>query len=473
MSQSEQAAVVSAPPLWTTDQAAQAIAARQVGAKVPFAGVTTDSRGDCRGRLFVALRGARFDGHDYVADALANGAVAALVEHPLDLAITQLVVDDTCLGLGRLAAAWRDRIGARVIAITGSNGKTTVKEMTAAILAQAGPTRATEGNLNNAIGMPLTLLAARGEHYLVLEMGANHHGEIGYLSDIARPDVALITNAGRAHLEGFGSVEGVAHAKGEIARGLPPEGTFVVMADVPWTPLWEQLAAGRPLLTFGTGPSARVRTAEQAVTLTWDEQGFRSRFTAEIDGAPLAIALPLAGAHNVRNALAAIAGALALGIEREQIRIGLERLQPVPRRLQPRRADNGARVIDDSYNANPDSLAAALDVLTALTPEPGGRHRLVLGDFGELGPDSEAVHHEMGADARRAGVDALYAVGPLSRHAVAGFGEQAQHFADQDSLIEALLAETRAADLLLLKGSRAAAMDRIADALCPPNRERA
>ncbi len=452
--------------MWTLGETARAIGARLVGADVTYDGVTSDSRGDCHGRLFIALQGERFDGHDFVTDATTNGAAALLVDRPLYIDLPQLIVKDTRLALGRLAAAWRDRIPAHVIAITGSNGKTTVKEMTAAILSQAGATRATEGNLNNDIGMPLTLLAARDEQFLILEMGANHHGEIGYMTDIARPDVALITNAGRAHLEGFGSVEGVAHAKGEIARGLPSDGTFVVMADVPWTPLWQQLADGRPLLTFGTGPNAQVRASENAITQTWDEDGFRSRFTANINGQALEIALPLAGSHNVRNALAAIAGSTALGVDPALIRAGLEQLTPVKRRLQPRHSRTGAKLLDDSYNANPDSLAAAVDVLTALPLPPGGRHLLVLGDFGELGPDSTEVHHEMGAAARASGASALYGVGTLSRHAVDGFGDGARHFADQHALIDALLAETGPADVLLVKGSRMSAMDCVADALC-------
>jgi UDP-N-acetylmuramoyl-tripeptide--D-alanyl-D-alanine ligase len=460
-----------APPRWTLGEAAAAIGARLQATEgsapgIWIDGVTTDSRGDCHGRLFVALRGERFDGHDYLRQAAEAGAIAALVDHEVDAGLPLLLVDDCRLALGRLAAAWRDRIPARIIAITGSNGKTTVKEMVAAILSGAGKTRATAGNLNNDIGMPLTLLAARDEQFLILEMGANHHGEIAYLTEIARPEVALITNAGRAHLEGFGSVEGVAHAKGEIARGLPADGTFVFMADVPWTPLWEQLAEGRPTLSFGTGPSAEVRADEQAVTQTWDEDGFRSRFSTRIKDAELAIALSLAGSHNVRNALAAIAGTLALGIEPAIIRAGLEQLQPVKRRLQPRRTASGARLIDDSYNANPDSLAAAVDVLTALPLEDGGRHLLVLGDFGELGPDSVEVHREMGIAARSSGASALYAVGALSEHAVDGFGAGARHFPDQASLIAALRTEISPKDLILVKGSRRAAMDRVADALC-------
>jgi len=458
-------------PTWTLGEAAAAIGAQlhatePSSADLSITGITTDSRGDCQGRLFVALRGERFNGHDYLTKAAESGAIGAVVDQAMDGPLPQLVVDDCRLALGRLAAAWRDRIPARIIAITGSNGKTTVKEMVAAILSGAGTTRATAGNLNNDIGMPLTLLAARDEQFLILEMGANHHGEIGYLTDIARPDVALITNAGRAHLEGFGSVEGVAHAKGEIARGLPADGTFVFMADVPWTPLWQQLADGRPRLSFGTGPSAEVGADEQAITQTWDEEGFRSQFTVHVRDVQLDIALALAGSHNVRNALAAIAGTVALGIELPTIRAGLEQLRPVKRRLQPRRTASGARLIDDSYNANPDSLAAAVDVLTALPIDDRGRYLLVLGDFGELGADSIEVHREMGVAARASGANALYAVGALSRHATEGFGTGARHFPDQQSLIDALLVDICPADLILVKGSRRAAMDLVADALC-------
>ena len=453
-------------PMATLSASAAQIGGRLSGADTAYRGIASDSRGDCRDRLFVALRGERFDGHDHVAKARDGGAAAAMVERAVDVDLPQLVVDDTRLGLGRLAAAWRASLGARVVAITGSNGKTTVKEMTAAILARIGPTRATQGNLNNDIGLPLTLLAAADEAFLVLEMGANHHGEIGYLSELARPEVALITNAGRAHLEGFGSVEGVAHAKGEIAFGLPPDGTFVFMADVPWTPLWQRLAAGRPTLTFGCGPSAEVHADEAAASTCWDDGGFATRFRADVRGRAVEIVLPLAGRHNLRNALAAMAAATALGIDAEAMRAGLAHLQPVTRRLQPRRTADGVRLIDDSYNANPDSLAAALDVLTAVPLTAGGRHILVLGDLGELGDDSAALHRELGTSARAAGAARLYATGPLSAGAVAAFGDGAAHYPDQDALIAALRAETAAADVLLVKGSRSSAMDRVADALC-------
>jgi len=447
---------------WPLSEAAARVGGRVVDADAVFTSVGTDSRRDCAGQLFVALRGERFDGHDFVAQAAANGAVAALVDHPVEAPISQWVVDDTRLALGRLAAAWRDDFAGRVVAITGSNGKTTCKEMVAAVLAEAGRVRATRGNLNNDIGMPLTLLAARDEDYLVLEMGANHLGEIGYLTDIARPEVALITNAGRAHLEGFGSLEGVARAKGEIARGVPPDGTLIVPSDSPYTPLWRALAGGRRLLTCGPDADASLRADAHAITTTWGEEGFRTRFTLVAGGESLGLALPLAGAHNVRNALMAAAVAQALGVGPEAVRSGLAGLKPVPGRLCPRQGLGGVRVIDDSYNANPDSLLAAIAVLTALP----GRHWLVLGDLGELGPEAARLHREMGDAARAAGVNSLYAVGELSAAAVAGFGDGARHFADQGRLIEALRAELAAGDLVLVKGSRLAAMDRVVDALC-------
>jgi UDP-N-acetylmuramoyl-tripeptide--D-alanyl-D-alanine ligase len=329
------------------------------------------------------------------------------------------------------------------------------------VLGEAGRVRATRGNLNNDIGMPLTLLAARDEDYLVLEMGANHLGEIGYLTDIARPEVALITNAGRAHLEGFGSLEGVARGKGEIARGLPPDGTLIVPSDSPYTPLWRELAGGRRLLTCGPDVGSSLRAGAETTT-TWDAEGFRTRFTLVSGGQSLELALPLAGAHNVRNALMAAAVAQALGIGTDALRAGLAGLRPVPGRLCPRQGLGGVRVIDDSYNANPDSLLAAIAVLTALP----GRHWLVLGDLGELGPDASRLHRELGESARAAGVDALYAVGELCAAAVAGFGSGGRHFVDQASLIETLRAELAAGDLVLVKGSRLAAMDRVADAIC-------
>lgn len=447
--------------MWSLAQAIAAAGGALHGQDVPFTSVGTDSRADCGGQLFVALRGERFDGHDYVAAARAAGAAAAMVDHPLPLEIPQWIVEDTRLALGHLAAAWRERFAGRIAAITGSNGKTTAKEMVASVLARSGRVRATKGNLNNDIGMPLTLLSARDEDYLVLEMGANHAGEIGYMTDIARPDVALITNAGRAHLEGFGSVEGVARAKGEIARGLGQEGVFVVDGDSRFLPLWRELAAGRRLVTFGLGPDCDLSADPTQVRIDWGAEGFRTAFEIRRQGPDLPVSLRLAGRHNVRNALAAVAVASALGIDDSAIQEGLAALTPVKGRLCPR-ACAGRAMIDDTYNANPDSIAAAIEVLVGLA----GRRWLVIGDLGELGADARQLHAEIGERARDAGVDRLATVGALSEAASLAFGEGAAHFSDQSALIAHLRAELGPDDPVLVKGSRLARMENVVEALC-------
>jgi UDP-N-acetylmuramoyl-tripeptide--D-alanyl-D-alanine ligase len=447
--------------MWNLREAIDQAGGRLVGADRGFSAVATDSRRDCSGELFIALRGERFDGHAYVDSARAMGAAAAMVDHPVPVEMPQWVVDDTRLGLGRLAAAWRDRFPGRVVAITGSNGKTTVKEMLAAILGQVGTVRATQGNLNNDIGMPITLLRARDEGFLVLEMGANHPGEIGYMTDIGRPDVALITNAGRAHLEGFGSLEGVARAKGEIARGLNDDGVFVFAGDSPYTPLWRELAAGRRVLTFALDGDSDLRADTSSVSVDWGDDGFRTSFLARYHGQEIPVALQLAGSHNCRNALAAAAAALALGVGVDAIRAGLASVRPVAGRLQPRRC-GARRVIDDSYNANPDSLAAAIGVLAGL----GGRRWLVLGDLAELGPRAAELHREIGERARSAGIEHLVSAGTLSAHAGDAFGEGSRHFGDRSDLIDWLRKEAGYGDVLLVKGSRRSGMERVVAALC-------
>ena len=475
------------PLPWTLSRAAAQVGGRVSGADVEFRGVGIDSRQPLGGRLFVALRGERHDGHDYAAAAREAGAVALMVERPLAVDLPQWQVEESRLALGRLAAAHRGGFTGRVVALTGSNGKTTTKEMIAVILAQAGRVRATRGNLNNDIGLPLTLLEAGEEDFLVLEMGANHPGEIAYLTNIARPEVVAITNAGRAHLEGFGSLEGVARAKGEIVQGLRPGGTFVFPADSPWAGLWRQLAAGRSCLTCaatGAAPDPDSASAADphsdphsglgadlfvdlgAVRTRWDETGFRTTFRV-VAGPSLGLdlELALAGGHNVRNSLVAVAMARALGLAPATIRAGLATMRPVPGRLFPRRVPGGPRLIDDSYNANPDSVEAAIAVLMALS----GRHVLVLGDLGELGPEAEELHRRLGVVAREAGVAALYTVGSLSAATAEGFGAGAdRHFTDQGELIARLRQDLAADDLVLIKGSRRSAMDRVADALCAP-----
>ena len=452
--------------MWSLTEAGNAIRGRLVGADTRFDSVGTDSRADCAGQLFVALRGERFDAHDFVETAARNGAVAALVERTLDIDLPQLVVADTRIALGDLAAAWRDRFPGRVVGITGSNGKTTCKELIASILSRVGSVVATRGNLNNDIGMPLTLLGARDEQFLVLEMGANHPDEIAYLTRIARPDVVLLNNAGRAHLEGFGSLEGVARAKGEIAAGLSDDGTFVFPSDARWSPMWRGLAGPRPTLTFGFDAGADLSADADSIEVEWDRDGFLTRFDAHLEGASMGLGIRLAGRHNVRNALAAAAVAAALGIDTTSVRDGLDALRPVPGRLSPRRAGNGARIIDDTYNANPDSVEAAVDVLMGMP----GRHWLVLGDLGELGGQAVELHRELGITARNAGVDRLAVVGELSAAAADGFGPAARHYTQQALLIDDLRAHLTADDVVLIKGSRLSAMDRVVSALCEEQR---
>ena len=444
----------------TLSHVAAALDGRLLGGDAAFQAVSTDSRHLAPGELFVALTGPHFDGNDFVGQAAVHGAVAAVVSRPVDVAMPCLLVADTRVALGRLAALWRAACPAQVVAVTGSNGKTTLKEMIAAILRERGPVLSTTGNLNNDIGVPLTLLRLQDERYAVIEMGANHLGEIRYLSGLARPDVAVLNNAGRAHLEGFGSPENVARAKAEIIAGLEPHGTFVYNADSPWAPLWRDLAAGRNCLSFGLEAAADV-TSPGSARLDWTARGFQNRFTIRAGGDAVDVGLALAGAHNRSNALAAAGAALALGCTLEQVRDGLARIAPVRGRLAPLCRHDGAWVIDDSYNANPDSVAAAIAVLAAAP----GRKRLVLGDLAELGPDSAALHAGIGAEARSAGVDALYTVGVASAAASRGFGGGARHFADQAGLVDALRQAVGAGDVVLVKGSRSARMEQVVAAL--------
>ncbi len=452
------------PLPWTLGEAVARVGGRLLGADGGFCGVGIDSRQDLTGRLFVALPGERHDGHDFAASAGEQGATALMVERELAIDLPQWQVEDTRLALGQLASAHRDRFAGRVLALTGSNGKTTTKEMIAAILGQAGRVRATRGNLNNDIGLPLTLLEAGDEDFLVLEMGANHPGEIAYLTAIARPEVAAITNAGRAHLEGFGSLEGVARAKGEIVAGLGANGTFIFPADSPWAGLWRALAGTRHCLTCGPAGAADLSVDLTAVATRWDAGGFRTGFQVIAPGRVLDLELALAGAHNVRNALVAVAMAWALDLDPAAIAAGLAAMRPIPGRLFPRRLPGGVRLIDDTYNANPDSVEASITVLMSLP----GRHLLVLGDLGELGSEASALHHRLGQKAREAGVDVLYTVGSLSAEAAAGFGPGARHFPVQGELIAALSQDLGINDLVLIKGSRRAAMDRVVAALGAP-----
>ncbi len=429
---------------------------RLVGEDAWVEGVSTDTRRLTPGCLFIALRGERYDGHEFVRRAATLAAGAALVAREIDGGPAQIVVGDTLAALQRLAAAWRLRSNAPVLAVTGSNGKTTTKTMLAAILGQAGRVLATRGNLNNHIGVPLTLLELGAEHdFAVVEMGANHPGEIALLTRLARPNVGLITNAGDAHLEGFGSREGVARAKGELFADLAADGIAVINADDAYADLWGELAGDRRQLRFGLRGKTEVR-AHDVVT---EANGMRFVLTAP-DG-EAAVTLPLAGRHNVANALAAAAAAAAVGTPVAAIAAGLAAVPPVAGRLRARPAVGGATLIDDSYNANPDSLAAAIEVLTAGT----GQAWLVLGDMAELGDATEMRHTEAGRLARKAGVRRLFTIGRHSVLAARAFGGDARHYEEREALIRDIADGLSSDVTVLVKGSRSAGMEQVVEAL--------
>ncbi len=430
---------------------------------VPFSGtdadvlrVSTDSRSIQPGDLFIALRGERFDGGAFAAQALQQGAAGVVLDARQAPEIASAIrVEDTRLALGRLAAAWRQRFAIPVVAITGSNGKTTVKEMLAAILRVEAGSEAgvlhTEGNLNNDIGLPLMLLRLRDTHrFAVLEMGMNHAGEIDYLTRLARPDVAVVNNALSAHIGFLGSVENIARAKGEIFNGLTNAGIAVFNADDAHAWLWREFNAQRSIVDFGLRQPAAVRGRYQP-------SGFGSALTLSLPDADLDIALQVPGEHNAMNALAAAAAAFALDVSHRSIVAGLSDFGGVKGRLQRKPALHGATFIDDTYNANPDSVKAALAVLA----QQSGTRLLVLGDMGELGADAAAMHAAIGRAARTAGVDRLLALGELSRETVAAFGAGAMHF----ERIEELLAELENAltpdTTVLVKGSRFMQMERV------------
>ncbi|WP_331984521.1 UDP-N-acetylmuramoyl-tripeptide--D-alanyl-D-alanine ligase [Chitinimonas sp.] len=430
---------------------------------VAFARVGTDSRDVRPGDLFVALPGERFDGHDFVAAVLARGAVGALVQrgHPALAGLPPdaplIEVDDTLAALGKLAAFWRRRFSLPLVALTGSSGKTTVKEMIAAVLRQhvgAEAVLATSGNLNNHIGVPLMLLRLREQHrYAVIEMGMNHFGEIAYLSQLAAPTVALVNNAGTAHIEYLGSRAGIAQAKGEIFESLGDHAHAIINLDDDFADYWQSLNQSRPRLGFG------LQQGEiQARALV--SEPLSSRFTLVTPSGEAVVTLPAPGLHNVRNALAAAAACHALGLDVAAIAEGLAHYAGAKGRLQQQRAACGALLIDDTYNANPDSMHAAMDVLAAL-PAP---RFLVLGDIGEIDEVAER-HAELGRYARSKGLDTLYATGQGMRHAVDAFGVGGHWFASHAELVAALAPKLSAGAAVLVKGSRFMRMEQVVAAL--------
>ncbi len=437
-------------------EAAVTLGLRAAGEDVEFRGVSTDSRTTPAGALFVAVRGPRFDGHDFVAAAAARGAAAALVERAPPAPLPFILAPDSVRALGELAAAWRRRLRDLVlVGITGSNGKTTVKEMVAAILRTLGPVSATRGNLNNEIGVPLTLCDLdAGQRAAVVELGANHRGEIASLTALARPSVGVITQCAPAHLEGFGSVEGVARAKGELFERLPDDAVAVVNADDAWAELWRGLARPRRCVSFGAGADADVRVRAHP-------RAGRVRVSLDTPVGSVEVGLALAGTHNAFNAGAAAAAAIVAGAGPGSIREGLASVRPARGRLESRRGPRGAEIIDDTYNANPVSLQAGLRVLGA---KPAPRW-LVLGDMAELGAGAASLHAEAGRDARRHGVERLLVVGELVAEAARAFGAGATHFPDRAALIDRLRDELPDGATVLVKGSRSMAMERVVDAI--------
>ena len=428
------------------------------GADIALDAVTTDTRKLTPGCLFVALKGERFDAHDFADQAKAGGAGALLVSRTLDIDLPQLVVKDTRLAFGELAAWVRQQVLARVVALTGSSGKTSVKEMTAAILSQCGNTLYTAGNLNNDIGVPMTLLRLTPEYdYAVIELGANHQGEIAWTVSLTRPEAALVNNLAAAHLEGFGSLAGVAKAKGEIFTGLPENGIAIMNADNNDWLNWQSVIGSRKVWRFSPNAANSDFTATNIHVTSHGTE-----FTLQTPTGSVDVLLPLPGRHNIANALAAAALAMSVGATRDAIKAGLANLKAVPGRLFPIQLAENQLLLDDSYNANVGSMTAAVQVLAEM---PGYRV-LVVGDMAELGAESEACHVQVGEAAKAAGIDRVLSVGKQS-HAIGAASGVGEHFADKTALIahlKPLIAEQQVITILV-KGSRSAAMEEVVRAL--------
>ena len=435
---------------------ARALDCRLTGADGEVLGVSTDTRSLQIGNLFVALRGDRFDGHGFLAQAKAAGAIGALVDRvDPTLELAQIEVPNTLLALGEIARRWRLCLPARVVALTGSNGKTTVKTMVAAILAEAGRTCATEGSLNNEIGLPLTICKlSEDDRFAVLEMGAGQPGDIEYLAAIGRPDVALVNNIAPAHLERLGSLDGIARTKGSIYENMDDRGIAVLNLDDAYAESFRERIGERRTMTFAMqDPGADVRVTVMDTV--------RNRIRLDTLIGKVELELPFEGRHNALNAAAATALALAAGANLGHVYAGLSKARPVAGRLNRIAHVSGALILDDSYNANPASIKAGIDALRLLP----GEHWLALGDVKELGPSGPELHADIGRYAAQAGIRRLFAVGDLSRHTVEGFGTGAQHFANQSELLAALAPALGAQINLLIKGSHSSAMDRITRAL--------
>lgn len=424
---------------------------------VIFHGVSTDTRTLSPGNLFIAITGEQFDGHDFIEEALKKGAAAALLSRPSDCPIPQLIVKDTLAVFGQISEHWRDQFTLPIIGVTGSNGKTTLKNMIASILRAATSERevlATEGNLNNNIGVPIMLARLSEQHrYAVIEMGMNHFGEIEYLTKLTKPSVAIINNAAEAHLEGLKDVAGVARAKGEIFLGLPTNGIAVLNRDDAHFEYWQDLVKDHSYLTFGLHPSADV-------TATYVENQPIMLHTPK---GKISVSLKLLGKHNLLNALAATAATLALNIDLTTIKKGLEKVTPAHGRMEQYILPNGTRIIDDTYNANPFSTQAAVNTLATFS----GEKVLILGDMKELGPDAKQLHFATGEKIRTAGIQHLFTFGEMSAATAEAFGNDALHFTDREELIAALRPLLKEGVTILIKGSRSMRMEKIVAEIIP------
>jgi UDP-N-acetylmuramoyl-tripeptide--D-alanyl-D-alanine ligase len=444
----------------TLEQAAATLGLETSSTNKEFHGISIDSRTLKPDNLFVAIAGMHVDGHDFIDQAYKNGASAALVTRHVESPLPQLKVSDITEALGKLSAAWRQQFDLPVIAVTGSNGKTTLKNMIAAIMVAAchdntNQVLATQGTLNNHLGLPLTLARLSREHrYAVVELGMNHFGEIEYLTHMARPQVAIITNAAACHLEGVGDVEGVARAKAEIFSGLASNGIAVLNRDDAFFTFWLESLGQRHYLTFGFHPDADISVIPRGTT----EAGHIAMRTPKGN---LDINLPLLGHHNIQNALAAVAATLVIGIDPDAIKKGLESIQPAPGRLQLHILPNGVKIIDDTYNANPFSLQAAVNTLATFA----GKKILVLGDMKELGGEAKTLHYQAGQAIRQAGIDYLFTYGELSASTAQAFGEGAYHFSEQDKLVNALKPFLYNQTTILVKGSRSMRMEKVVSGL--------
>lgn len=446
----------------SAQQASEILNAEYCGADVSFTGVSIDSRTITAGNLFFAIKGFQLDGHDYLQTAKAAGAVAAVVDHKVDLDIPQIIVADTTLAMGQLAHYWRKQFAIPIVGITGSCGKTTTTRMIAAVLQQQGKTLYPEGNKNNQWGVPLTLFKLSDQYdFAVIEIGANNMGEINYLANIVRASVAVLTNVAPVHLSvsegiGFGTIDGVFNEKSEIFRALDSAGIAIVNAEDAYFPQWQKMLAKQSCLTFGYNDSADISASHLQVN-----QQFQYSFDMHTPNGDVTINLSSLGKHNVLNALAASAVGIALGLSLLQIQHGLAEVETVSRRLITHKLANGAVVIDDSYNSNVTSAKAVLEMLA----EFKGKKIAVLGDMAEIGSQSAEFHHQVGQHAQQLGIDYLFAFGPEAIAMAEGFGDNAFHYTQVAPLVTALQNLLDKEVLVVVKGSLSTGMDRIVNAI--------